>query len=351
MAFVPKRVAILKPSALGDIVHALPVLTALWERFPDSSITWVVNKAYEPLLAGHPHLTDTLPFDRGAFRRGPLKAARYTRRFADELRRRRFDLVIDLQGLLRTGLMCGFTGCPVRVGFADAREGSRHFYTHRVAVPDAERIHAVERYWRVAEAVGAGGGTKRFIVPVRVDELAAVDADLAGLPRPWLAVAAGARWRTKRWPVENFAALANLAHGRFGGSILLIGAADDIPLAQTLATGLRGPHRDLTGKTPLPRLAAVLASADAVLANDTGPLHLAAALGRPCVAPYTCTKAAKHGPFGFPTGAVETAVGCGGSYLRDCPHGLRCFAELTPDRLWPPLAEVLSAWRTRSRSA
>jgi heptosyltransferase I len=351
MTFSPRRIALLKPSALGDIVHALPVLTALRERFPESRITWVVNKSYESLIAGHPHLTDTLAFDRGAFKRGPWEAAAYTLRFANELRRRRFDLVIDLQGLLRTGLMCGFTGAPVRVGFANAREGSRNFYTHAVEVPDAARIHAVERYWRIAEAVGAGGGAKRFVVPVRPEELIAVDRDLAGLPRPWIAVAAGARWLTKRWPVENFAALANRAHAEFGASVLLVGASDDIELSQQLASGLRGPVRDLTGKTPLPRLTAVLARSDAMLANDTGPLHLAAALGRPCVAPYTCTKAALHGPFGSMAGGVETAVACGGSYLRVCPHGLRCFADLTPDKLWPPLAEVLSAWRSRSRSA
>src|SRR4051794_37940337 len=140
----PRRIALLKPSALGDIVHALPVLTALRERFPDARITWVVNKSYEPLIAGHPHLTDTLPFDRGTFGRSRWEAAAYTARFANELRRRRFDLVIDLQGLLRTGLMCGFTGGPVRVGFASAREGSHYFYTHHIEVPDADRLHAVE---------------------------------------------------------------------------------------------------------------------------------------------------------------------------------------------------------------
>src|SRR5687767_11855884 len=99
----PRRIALLKPSALGDIVHALPVLTALRERFPESHITWVVNTAYQPLLAGHPHLSETLPFDRGAFKRNPAKAAAYSLHFANELRKRRFDLVIDLQGLLRTG--------------------------------------------------------------------------------------------------------------------------------------------------------------------------------------------------------------------------------------------------------
>jgi lipopolysaccharide heptosyltransferase I len=344
-----RRIAILKPSALGDVVHALPVLTALRERFPDAHITWVVNKAYEPLLTGHPHLTETLPFDRGAFKRDPRKAVTYSLRFADELRRRRFDLVIDLQGLLRTGLMCAATGAPERVGFANAREGSRHFYTRRVEVPDADRIHAVDRYWRVAEALGAGDRPKRFVVPLRPEELDAVSRELADLPRPWVALAVGARWVTKRWPTGHFAELAGRAQESFGGSVLFVGTGEDAASSLEVARQLRGPWRDLTGRTTLPRLAALLSMSDVMVANDTGPLHLAAALGRPCVAPYTCTKVVLHGPYGL-AGGVETSVPCAGSYLKQCPHGMVCMPDLTADKLWPPLSQVLDAWSASSRS-
>lgn len=347
----PRRIALIKPSALGDIVHALPVLSALRRRFPAAHVTWVVNRAYEPLLVGHPDLDTTLPFDRGAFNKGMVTAAGYSIGFAGVLRRRRFDLVVDLQGLLRTGLMCAATGAPRKVGFANAREGAVHFYTDRVAVPDADRIHAVDRYWRVAEALGAGGGPKRFAVSLRPAEVAAVDRELAPLPRPWLAFAVGSRWATKCWPPAHFAALANQALAGFGGTIFFVGTADDTPAAAEVARGLRGPSRDFTGRTSLPRLAALLARADAVVANDTGPLHLAAALGRPCVAPYTCTRAALHGPYGAAGGGVETAVACGGSYLKRCPHGMVCTADLTPDKLWGPLAGVLAAWAGRCRSA
>lgn len=349
----PNRIALVKPSALGDIVHALPVLSALRRKHPHAHITWVVNKSYEPLLAGHPDLDATLPFDRGAFRKGVAAAATYSARFANLLRRRRFDLVIDLQGLLRTGLMTAATGAPRKVGFANAREGAVHFYTDRVEIPDADRIHAVERYWRVAEALGAGGGPKRFVVPLRPDEIAAVERELAPLPlpRPWLAFAVGSRWVTKCWPPAHFAELANRAQAVAGGTVLFVGTAEDTALSLETARGVRGPSRDFTGKTSLPRLAALLSLADVMVANDTGPLHLAAALGRPCVAPYTCTKAALHGPFGAAGGGVETAVACGGSYLKRCPHGMVCMTDLTPAALWGPLSEVLAAWAKRSRSA
>lgn len=98
------------------------------------------------------------------------------------------------------------------------------------------------------------------------------------------------------------------------------------------------------------QLAAVLARVDVLLANDTGPLHLAVALGRPIAAPYTCTQVARNGPFGQEHRAVETTVWCKGSYIRRCDR-LECMADLTPDRLWPVLSEVLSAWQSRRHSA
>ena len=340
----PRRIALLKPSALGDIVHSLPVLTALRVRFPAARITWVVNTAYEPLIRNHPDLTDTLPFDRSAFKRGLWHSIRYGLSFGAELRGRRFDLVIDLQGLLRTGLMCLASGAPVRVGFANAREGSRYAYTHKVRVPDADRIHAVDRYWRIAETLGAGGIPKRFHVPLDPVEVESVRAELAELPRPWIAVAAGAKWITKRWPTEHFASLLNRAHAHFGGTAIFVGAGDDTHLTGEVIQQFSGTARDFTGKTSLPRLAALLAKCDVMLANDTGPLHLAAALGTPCVAPYTCTRVTLHGPYGSQSGCVETSVDCGGSYLKVCDNMI-CMPELTPDKLWPRFAEVLDAWQ------
>jgi ADP-heptose:LPS heptosyltransferase len=378
-----RRIALVKPSALGDVVHALPVLTALRERFPAARITWVINSAYEPLVRYHPDLTDTLPFDRGVFRRGIWKAARHLASFAAELRRRQFDLVIDLQGLFRSGLMCLATGSPRRVGFADAREGSRYCYTHKVRAPGRDEVHAVDRNWAVAEWLGAGDGPKRFRVPVDAGEVQAARDELAGLPRPWVAVAAGAKWVTKRWPAGHFAELLRRTQARFGGTCLFVGTADDITLSLEVMRGLgtsgdptpnplprgwRGLSpappslggqgagglgsciRDLTGRTTLPRLAALLSLCDVMVGNDTGPLHLAAALGRPCVAPYTCTRVALHGPYTSMAGGVETRVPCAGSYLKTCDKMI-CMPELTPDRLWPRLAEVLDTWQRNSRSA
>jgi lipopolysaccharide heptosyltransferase I len=344
----PRRIALLKPSALGDIIHALPVLSALRPRFPAAHITWVVNRIYEPLLRKHPDLDATLAFDRGAARGGWYASTVAALRFARQLRAGRFDLVIDLQGLFRTGLMTAATGAARRVGLSSAREGATRFYTD--GVPDDFSTHAVDRYWRVATALGAGDGPKRFTVPLDPAARVWADRHLAGRPRPWLVLGVGARWLTKRWPTDHFAALANAAQRRFGGTAVFIGAPDEAILAGRTAARLAGPWLDLSGRTTLPQLAAVLARADVVLANDTGPLHLAAALGRPVVAPYTCTDVRRHGPYGAQAGAIATTVDCRASYVRKCDH-LSCMKELTPDRLQDRLFEALTAWPSSCRSA
>ncbi len=345
---IPERIALIKPSALGDIVHSLPVLTALRRRFPSAHIAWIVNRSYAPLLYGHPDLNEIIPFDRGALRGGLLTGSMTFARFLHDLRKHRFDLVIDLQGLLRTGLMTLATRAAVRIGLASAREGATMCYTQRVD-DRTDVSHAVDRYWRVAEALGETSG-KSFHVPIQAEARAWAREQLQSFPRPWLAVGVGSRWLTKRWPPEHFAALARRAQERFGGTAVFVGSPEEASLADRAAALVRAPVCRLTGKTTLPQLVALLAEVDAMIANDTGPLHLAVALGRPVVAPYTCTLSEKTGPYGQGDRAVATSIWCRGSYLKTCPR-MECMAELTPDRLWPSLEMILRTWQKQPHAA
>lgn len=344
------RIALVKPSALGDIVHTLPLLEALRIRFPQAHLTWVVNRSFAPLIQGHPCLDAVLVFDRSSLRGGLLAASAYTYSFAKQLRRQRFDLVLDLQGLLRSGLMTLFTGSPRRVGFANAREGATFAYTDHVAAPPLRQQHAIERNWLLAEAFGVGHLPKRFRLPENTQANEWAMLQLKSLPRPWLILGVGARWQTKRWSPEHFAAIASRAQSTFGGSILFIGSPDESDISREVRSALRGPTCDFVGRTTLPQLTALLRRADAMIANDTGPLHLAAAVGCPVVAPYTCTRAALHGPVGVEAQTVETTVPCAGSYLKKCDR-MDCMRQLLPDLLWPHVFEVLSTWASRSRSA
>jgi ADP-heptose:LPS heptosyltransferase len=249
--------------------------------------------------------------------------------------------------------MCAATGARRRVGLCSAREGASWFYTDTLDRADRLRYHAVDRYWRVAEELGVGDGPRCCHVPVSDDARRWVEETMHELPRPWLVLGVGSRWRTKRWPPEHFADLARQAQSHFGGTVFFVGGADEKHLAQATAVRLAGPRRDLTGETTLPQLVALLERADVMVANDTGPLHLAAALGRPVIAPYTCTKARLTGPYGQFDNAVEARVWCQGSGLKRCDR-LDCMKELTAARLWPLLRGVLQQWQTsrdRCRSA
>jgi lipopolysaccharide heptosyltransferase I len=335
----PRRIGLVKPSALGDIVHALPVLGALRQRFPAASITWVVNRAYATLLQGHPHLDNVLAFDRTAARGGWLEGLRAFADILRAVRSARFDLVIDLQGLLRTGIMTLASGARWRLGLSSAREGARFCYNHVLTPRDGRpelSMHAVDRYWLAAQALGVGDEPKCFSLPIPADASAWATQRLRDLPRPWLMTNVGTRWETKRWPTSSFAELATRAHQHFGASLILVGGPEESPLARQVCAGFAGPACDLTGQTTLPQLVAVLEKADVVVSNDSGPLHLAVALGRPVVAPFTCTSPQRTGPYGQPGSAVLTGVDCAASFLKRCSR-LDCMKELTADRLWPIL--------------
>ncbi len=344
-----KRIALIKPSALGDVVHCLPLLAAVRKRFPKAHLAWIVNAGYAPLLEGHPDLDAIIPFDRSAMRHGTWQGLRRLGQFLKRLRAEQFDLVLDMQGLLRSGIMCRATGARRRVGLATAREGARFAYTDVIAVPNVANLHAVDRYGLAARALGCESPTS-FHVPIAAQARDAATRLLSGQARPWLMFGVGARWLTKRWPPNHFAELANRAQRLAGGTAIFVGGPEDGPLARATVASIDGPTLDLTGKTTLAQLAAVLVRADVMIANDTGPLHLAVALGRPVVAPYTCTRVRLTGPYGAYHQAVESRVWCAGSCVKECGR-MECMAELTPERLWPVLRRNLESWQSSSRSA
>ena len=305
------------------------MLSALRSLWPEAHIAWVVNRGLRGLLDGHPDLDDVIPFDRSKVRPTPSGFALVSR-FLLDLRRRRFDLAIDLQGLLRSGIMTAATGAPVRVGLAGAREGASAFYQHRIASPGPE-AHAVDRLMKVAEAFGADVTSPRFRVAFGVEDRAWAAEALGPRSGPTLAINVGARWLTKRWPPEQFAVVARRAIETRGASVVLVGAREDRPLVDSLKVAL-GPVDglvDLCGGTTLPRLAAVASMVDVFLSNDTGPLHLAAAAGARTVGVYTCTSPGRTGPYGPRSIAVKSCIWCAPSYLKNCPR-LECMAELTP---------------------
>ncbi len=336
----PSNVCLIKPSSLGDIVHALPVLSALKDRWPNARFTWVVNRGLRSLLEGNPDLDELILFDRAQISLKPRGLARMGA-FLASLRRHRFDLTIDLQGLLRSGLMSAATGAKVRVGLAEAREGAPWFYTHRVKT-GGTTVHAVDRLLRVAEEFGAVIDAPRFGVAMSAADRIWARERLARFAGPRIILNVGARWLTKRWPPRQFAEVARRAAIERGASLIAVGAPEDRPLVDELIAAIAPiPCLDLCGQTSLPQLAALAAVCDVFLSNDTGPLHLAAATGTQVVGIYTCTNPKRTGPYGRNAITVQSCVWCAPSYVKTCER-LECMTEVSPDRVWPALAMQLA---------
>jgi lipopolysaccharide heptosyltransferase II len=347
-----RRICVIKPSALGDVVQSLPLLPVLRERFPQARLAWVVNLEFSELLSGHPHLDDLLLFHR----RG---TARQYLHLLHELREAQFDLVFDLQGLMRSGVMAAATRAPLRVGLETSREGSG-LACHLTIPNTGKMMSAFQRYWRIAEELGLGDRPPQTIVQTSDNDRAWAAAELRRLSGPILAIHPGARWMTKRWPVEKFAVVANKAMRQLGFSVVILGSKGEMPVAQELQTLLQGfvPRRtvlNLTGQTTLKQLAAMLSSVDVVLTNDSGPMHLAAGLGTSVLGIFTCTNPTISGPPGWQHELVSTEVACAASYKKQCPHSGRshlcCMEELSTERVCAALVRLIDKRQLHTRVA
>lgn len=276
----PQRILILKPSSLGDIVHTLPAAAALRARFPSAHITWMVNPEWEPLLAGHPGIDKTLVFPRADFR-GPggwLRFWRWRTELAGKMPRP--DLILDFQGLLRTAIVArAFPGTPLH-GMSDAREGSRFFQTHTVAVD--QQAHAVERYLALAAAAGA-----QIAGPLSFD-LPPGEPPSHALPdRPFVVLHPFSRGHGKSLPMETVSAFCR----EIGHPVVLAGRTD--------ATVGPPPDNvvDLLNATSLSGLIWVLRRAAFVVSVDSGPMHLAAAVTDRLLGVHTWSDPCQVGPY------------------------------------------------------
>ncbi|MFO0773128.1 MAG: lipopolysaccharide heptosyltransferase II [Nitrospiraceae bacterium] len=333
-----RRLLIVKPSSLGDIVHALPTFALLRARYPDAEISWLVKSVWASVLERVPGL------DR-IWRVGPNLSAWLST--MAQLRQVGFDLVVDLQGLFRSGAATWMTGCPIRVGLANAREGSHLCYTHRVPVPSPD-IHAVDRYLLVAQALGCPASPVAF--PLR-----ATDADRdrvetalvqAGFDRtrPCVAMLTSARWVTKRWPLASFVTVAQRLR-EDGVQTIVIGSEADRVDGRTMA-GQAGAI-DMTGRTSLAELPALLGRVSCVVTNDSGPMHIAAAVGTPVVALFGPTSPQRTGPYGTGHHVLGVSLECRPCYSRTCRHGvpLECLTAISPEHVMGAVSHTLAGQR------
>ena len=297
-----QNILIIKPSSLGDIVLALPALTALRRSFPDARISWLIRPEFAALVENHPHLDEIIPFDRkflgkAWFHCGALGALVSLIR---RLRNGRFDVVFDFQGLFRTASLAWLSGCRKRFGRAGARELAHFFYTHKI-LQDTDCPHLVDYYLTMVRAAGAGDIGANFVLPETFEAVESVAKLLAShkVERDNYAVLVpGSAHEDKCWPTERFAQLADKITAQFGLSIVATGTEPEAGVVEKLKNEAHFPITNLAGKTSLRELIILLGNARLVVSNDTGPGHIAAAAGVPLVLMFGRSNPVRVAPYG-----------------------------------------------------
>ena len=343
-----RRILLIKPSALGDVVHALPVAATLGRRYPHGRLDWLVEEEAADIVRGHPAVSEVVVSGRRrwmAALRGARQIGRTLgeiRRFVAELRDRRYDVVVDLQGLFKSALYVLATGAPVRVGFAEGREGSPWVLTHRVAAPP-QPVHAVDRYLALAAAVGAAEPVREFHIALTPEARAAAESVLGGSARPRVVLHPAARWRTKLWEAERWRALAASLLAE-GVGVFVTGGRGDEALAAEIGAGLSPAPLSLAGRLSLKELAAVLGAADLMVTVDSGPMHMAAAMGTPVVALFGATDPLRTGPLG-PGTVLRRPLACSPCLDRRCRIAdvHRCMRDLGVEEVLRAVRELLRA--------
>jgi len=351
------RILLIKPSAVGDVVHALPVLEKLRRRYPGARIDWLLTPENAEIVRGHAGVSNIVLFARKEFAQEGrrLSASAAMLGMVRELQGARYEMVIDLHGQLRSGLFAMVSGAPVRVGFdkpirrgesvfqgkrlgniprrgwAGAREGSWLAYTHRIPIPTLE-IHAVDRYLWVGKLLGLDDGAPVFNLPAAPEAEGRVRRMLEGRVKTGqrLAVLApGTMWETKHWRAEGFAEVARGLMER-GFAVILTGGKGEQALSGRIRAEAPGTM-DVTGQTSLADVVALLRRAAVVVTNDSGVMHIAAALGRPAVSVFGPTNPVQVGPYGQPENVVRLDLECSPCNYRrlsQCPNSHACMRDL-----------------------
>ena len=337
-----QNILVVKLSAIGDVIHALPVSYAIKESFPDVHLTWVVEPPAYDLLTMDSCVDEIITFHKKEFKSiggfltnyGPLKR---------QIQRRSYDAVLDLQGLFKSAAIARLAKAPVKLGMCNMRELSDRI-SRPVIGPHAQG-HIVERYLDVARALGCR--VDQVVFPLEVPER---EADLTrrifsqeggNMGNPYVVFAIGANWPNKRWPIEYFAELSDWLYAQRLIPVIVGGGAVDEQRAAELCAAAEIPPINLVGRTNFKQLTCVLQHAQLTIGGDTGPVHLSAGVGTKTIMVMGPTDANRNGPYGQLENAIEVERSCKYCWNRACPKGLDCLADITVQQVRAKVEELI----------
>jgi len=337
-----ENILLIKMSSMGDILHALPAACALRDHYPNSRISWLIDKRFVHLIEGHPALDEIICADAPSWvdripYRGDIARGLSHFRIISELRERRFDCVFDLQSLFRSGLLAWSSGSKTRVGLNDWREGAPLFYTHRAP---STHPHVVRHYLSVVERIIGPVTNVRFDLPVREEARKQASFLLRemglGDGKPFVVLAPKSSQTFKDWPAERFSVVVRHLKERWSLPTVLVGANKDRPICEQVANGAGTSPLFFLGHT-LDELIALLERPRLVIGLDSGPTHVAATLGRRVLGIFGPTDPIRSAPWGSEDLAVHRRPECKACQLPfNAPWGIpgirhSCLTDLMPD--------------------
>jgi 3-deoxy-D-manno-octulosonic-acid transferase/heptosyltransferase-1 len=340
---------------LGDVTHTLPALVALRRAHPSARIDWLIEETAAPIVEGHAALDQALVWSRrkftAALRAGRvLEAWSILRGFVRELRSRQYDLVLDFQALMKSGVWVFLARGPRKIGFGrgmDRSEGSYVFLTERIPAVSME-IHALERGLMLLEAVGIPRGPVQYGLPIPEKARERVGQLIEDKETPLTVIHPMTRWRSKLWTTAAFAEVAD-ALGERGCRVVFTGASQDGPPLDEIFEQLKRPALRLDGQLDLKCLAALFQRASVVVSTDTGPMHIAAAVGTPVVALFGPTAPNRTGPYGAGHIVLRGGVGCSPCFSRRCQRPavepLACMNRIRPAAVVQAVEHLLDCQR------
>ena len=351
------NILIIKLSAIGDVVHSLPFLEVMRRKFPHSHIDWLVEEAASQIIEGHPAIRRVIVSRRKSWikrvRKGTAGLKSVIGELADfsrDVRAQEYDLIVDLQGLLKSGVLVGLSKGKRKIGMSGAREGGALFLNESPVRVDYNQ-HAIDRSLKVAEYLGGSLPEWSGSVPVFDSDKKRIDLllkDVGFEKRPLFIINPIARWKTKLWLPERFAGLADRLKQDMDCEIVFTGSKEDRRIIEEISNSMKERPLNLAGRTNLKELAHLYGRSEILITTDTGPMHIAAAMGCPVVALFGPTAPWRTGPYGKGHKIIRADVRCSPCFRKRCGH-MACMNEITTEMVFEGVKGMVNANRKPQR--
>lgn len=349
----PKRILIVRLSAVGDVTHVLPALRCLRQHCPYANIAWLVEDRGAGLLEGHPDLDGIIVFPRKSWREGvfgPIglfNTASAVFNFFREIRTKGFEAAIDFQGNLKSGVMTFLSGAPLRIGFAKGycREFN-YLFTNRHVTPPKERLHRVEKNLSLLTALGIKPAYGRATISVPTEDKDLMTRSLVGYtnrPGPLVIIHPGTSQfgAYKRWSVKSFIELGNMLVRELGAQVMVSWGPDELNMAEEIVSGMKKGGCLAPKTANLAQLVSIIGQSDLFISGDTGPMHIASILGVPQVAIFGPKDPVIYGPYNERSTVVRKDVECSPCTRRTCDDPI-CISTITPKEVFAAARKLLA---------